>query len=104
MFSLRLFFVVMILPLIGFYVLYASLTSFDEQRDLKEYFKMMAAFNRLDEVLDDPSLYQYQPEENYQQITQLTDSSMHLSLYRSDGLNLFSTLKEASMWTYDQDN
>lgn len=91
------YFIVMILPLIGFYVLYASLTRFDEQRDLKEHFEMMAVFDRLDAVLNDPSLYQYQPEEKYQQVTQLADSSMRISLYRSDGLHLFSTLKEASL-------
>ena len=91
------YFVVMVLPLIGFYVLYVSLTSLDEQRDLKEHFEMLAVFNRLDAALDDPSLYQYQPEENYQQVTQLADSSMRISLYRSDGLHLFSTLKDATL-------
>jgi len=88
------YFIVMLLPIIGFYVLYVSLTSLDKQRDIQEHFEMMNSIKELEDLLEEPSLYHYEKGRDYHEVAELANSSMLIKLYRSDGLHLFTTLED----------
>lgn len=86
------YFVVMLLPVVASYLLYVSLSDYDEQEDLTEYLHFQNLVTHLESELEDVSLYQIQPEENYQHLRQLADENLKIDLYRYDGVQIFSTM------------
>lgn len=89
------YFIVMILPIVSLYFFYVSLAHYDERRDFLEIMEMKEKVDAIDQKLADPSLYKLQPVENYQELRKMTDKSMNISLYRKDGLKLYSTMENA---------
>jgi signal transduction histidine kinase len=85
-------FLVMLLPIAAIYLLYISLSNFDEEQDLKEYLAFQEIVRDLESELSDLSLYHIQPGDNYQHLYDLTDDSLKIDLYRYDGVHLFSSL------------
>ncbi len=84
--------IVMLLPIAAIYLLYISLSHYDQQQDIKEYFEFQGLVNSLESHLQDVTLYEIQPEENYEHLRNLADDHMKIDLYRYDGVLLFSTL------------
>ncbi|MFC4025261.1 ATP-binding protein [Oceanobacillus longus] len=83
---------VMLLPIAAIYLLYISLSAYDQERDLKEYLDFQALATELEGELKEASLYKIQPEENYQHLHRLTGDNLKIDLYRYDGIQLFSTM------------
>lgn len=86
------YFLVMLLPIAAIYLLYISLSAYDEEQDFKEYFDFQSLVTELESELETVSLYKIQPEENYQHLQELTDDNLKIDLYRYDGVQLFSTM------------
>lgn len=84
--------VVMVLPIVAIYLLYVSLSNFDQEQDLKEYLHFQNIVNRLESPLSDPALYRIQSEENYAHLHGFADEDLRIDLYRHDGVELFSTM------------
>src|SRR5699024_7102731 len=95
--------VVMVLPIVAVYLLYISLSNYDQKQDLQEFLHFQEIVADLESVLKDVSLYQGQPKENYRNLKSLTDDHLKIDLYRSDGLHLFSSMNtlgtEQFQWT-----
>ncbi|WP_249870678.1 HAMP domain-containing sensor histidine kinase [Oceanobacillus saliphilus] len=84
--------IVMILPIAAIYFIYISLSDYDEQMDLKEYFDFQELVFDLESHLHHVSLYDIQPEANYEHLMDLVSDSIKIDLYRYDGISLFSTM------------
>ncbi|GGN65167.1 HAMP domain-containing sensor histidine kinase [Oceanobacillus indicireducens] len=84
--------VVMVLPMVAVYLLYISLSNYDQKQDLQEFLHFQEIVADLESELQDVSLYQGQPKENYRNLISLTDDHLKIDLYRSDGLHLFSSM------------
>ncbi|WP_067729940.1 HAMP domain-containing sensor histidine kinase [Oceanobacillus damuensis] len=98
---------VMLLPIAAIYILYISLSAYDQEQDLKEYLDFQALVTELESELKDVSLYDIQPEENYERLQRLADDNLKIDLYRYDGVQLFSTMStpgEAHIFQVNQEN
>ncbi|RLL44883.1 sensor histidine kinase [Oceanobacillus piezotolerans] len=84
--------IVMLLPIAALYLLYVSLSHYDQQQDLKEYLEFQELVTNTETYLQDASLYDIQPEENYQHLRDLTNNNIKIDLYRYDGVQVFSSL------------
>lgn len=84
--------VVMILPVAAIYILYVSLSNYDQKMDLKEYLGFQDVVDSLESHLQDKSLYEIQSGENYQHLKNLVNEKIKIDLYRHDGVMLFSTM------------
>lgn len=85
--------VVMLLPIAAVSLLYINLSNFDQKRDLQEFLRFQEIVADLERKLENVSLYQVQPEENYLNLMNLTDDHLKIDLYRIDGLQLFSSMQ-----------
>ncbi|MEH6942694.1 sensor histidine kinase [Bacillus sp. JJ722] len=90
------FFLVMILPVVGIYFLYMSLSNLDQKREIAEYIEVSAKIEELEEILSQPRWYSYQSPKQYEEIQKLVDGSTMINLYRYDGMQLYSTLSKSS--------
>ncbi len=88
------YFLVMLLPVGVLYFLYLSINYFDQQQSFKEYLGVSSTFNELAPLLENPDFYEFQPQENYQSIEEVTDPSLTIVLYAADGLILYSTIDD----------
>ena len=50
--------------------------------------------SELEPLLEEPNLYQIQPEDNYQVVSRATNERMKISLYRYDGVLLYSSITD----------
>ncbi|MBA4536132.1 HAMP domain-containing histidine kinase [Bacillus aquiflavi] len=85
------FFIVMLLPVCVLYFLYVLLTAYDEKQDIKEFIEVTNQLSQLEIVLQNPSLYKLQPVKNYSTVQKAIDETMIVTLYRADGVKLFSS-------------
>ncbi|WP_042345208.1 sensor histidine kinase [Bacillus massiliigorillae] len=98
------FFLVMLLPLVGIYLLYVSIANLDQKRDVNEYFEVSMKIEDLEKILLQPKWYTYQSKKQYEEIQNLVDQTMQITLYRYDGMKLYSTLSKASLSGWDDLN
>ncbi|RKQ34001.1 HAMP domain-containing sensor histidine kinase [Oceanobacillus halophilus] len=96
--------IVMLLPIVAIYLLYINLSDYDSQQDLKEYLEFQELVSSLEKELQDTSLYEIQPEENYQHLRNLTRNNLKIDLYRYDGITLFSSMDTPGSSSYFQVN
>ncbi len=83
------YFVVMILPLFSAYFLFAWVGSYHNEQKVEEYANVYTEIQSLKDVLIDPTLYD--PATSKEEVEKLTSSELSISLYNSDGLNLYSS-------------
>ncbi|MGD6877063.1 HAMP domain-containing sensor histidine kinase [Bacillus infantis] len=88
---------VMLLPLLFLFLLYSSISEWDKQRDITEYMEVQQKMQELSPKLDSNDLYKIQPASRYEEIKQLSSDKLKISLYRPDGISLFSSLEDLSM-------
>ena len=90
------YFLVMLLPVAALYFLYVSISHFDQKQDMIEFMEVNKKLFELEPVLKDPTLYQSQKETQYKAIQKLAIDTVKISLFRSDGLLLFSSIEDPS--------
>ncbi|KHF41159.1 HAMP domain-containing sensor histidine kinase [Halalkalibacter okhensis] len=90
------YFIVMSIPIIALYFIYTSISNFDQKQDIREYVDVSNTFSDLEEVLQDGSLYDIQNQKNYDPIKELTSDSLRITLFRHDGVRLFSSPEDSS--------
>lgn len=84
--------IVMLLPIVAVYLLYISLSNYDESQDMKEYFHFQEVVADLEQELEAISLYKIQPPENYEHLQSLVGNHLKIDLYRPDGIHLYSSM------------
>ena len=98
------FFIVMLLPVIALYFLYVSLTNYDEKQDFIEYMNVSNRLSEMEEIVKDVAYYKIQTREKYNAIDKFTSDSVKISLYRSDGIVLYSSMEEPSSFRFYHSN
>jgi signal transduction histidine kinase len=88
------FFIVMILPVGTLFTLYIMINHFDQKQDFIEYMEVTNKLTALQPILEDKQHYQIQPEENYQAIQEVTNENIKISLFRYDGVMLYTSIKD----------
>ncbi|PWA12184.1 sensor histidine kinase [Pueribacillus theae] len=81
------YFIVMLLPLVAAYFLFAWIQSYNDGQKVMEYFQASSELENIRNVLDDPSLYH--PKKNFKKVGQLTGQHVSIELYNADGFVLF---------------
>jgi len=94
------FFIVMLLPVVALYFLYISISNLDDKQAFVEYVEMTNKMEEIEPQLQDPNLYRPQSKEMYDSIQALTNESIKITLYRSDGVVLFSSLPEPGSYGF----
>src|SRR5690625_3350893 len=83
------YFIVMILPLVAIYFLFASVTAYYDDKQVEEYLYVYEQIQTIIPYLEDPKLYE--ANENKENLLQLIDEQVNISLYNSDGLLIFNS-------------
>ncbi|WP_433957237.1 sensor histidine kinase [Cytobacillus horneckiae] len=89
------YFIVMALPIVALYIFYISLNKYDERQDLLEFMNLSSIEAEIGMQLDEPGLYHIQPLDNYTFIQELVDDNRKITLYREDGVVLYSSLSNS---------
>lgn len=98
------FFIVMLLPVVALYILYVSLSNLDEKQAFVEYVEMTHKMEEIETHLLNPDLYQLQPKEKFESVQALTNESIKITLYRSDGVVVFSSLPSVGSYGFSTIN
>ena len=94
------FLIVMLLPIAALYFLYISVSNYEGKKELLEYMEIRTKLDELEPFLVKASLYQVQDIENYDSLAELTDERTQITLYRPDGLQLYSTIENIGSTRY----
>lgn len=81
--------IVMILPLLMVYLLFAWITNYNEDQKVKEFFSTTMELQNMQSVLQDPALYT--PQKTHPEIEQLITDKLSIILYNPDGLILYAS-------------
>lgn len=95
---LLLYFVVMVLPLVVAYLLFAWIQSYNNEQKVEEYFAASIKLQSLTSILDDPILYE--PGAERSRVEELVSNEVQIALYNHDGLVLYSSDPTASSMQY----
>ncbi|WP_226666493.1 sensor histidine kinase [Metabacillus litoralis] len=98
------FLIVMLLPMITLYLLYISLSSYDEEQDVIEYMNVYNQTISIENTLQNPDLYNIQSKENYENLASLVSSKIKIVLYRYDGVILYSSVEDPATTMLYQTN
>lgn len=96
--------IVMFLPILALYFLYVSLSDYNEQQEMKEYFHFQEIISEVEPLLEDQSLYQLQSKENFQHLQNVASPRLKIDLYRYDGVHIYSTLEPHGLGSFTQMN
>lgn len=80
---------VMILPLLALYGLYISIDSYNQDKNVDEYFEKWAVVTDIKDLLDDPSLYKLNG--SYERVEKLTSDELMITLYSANGKIFYSS-------------
>lgn len=86
-----LFILVMILPIIALYFLYLSISKYDQRQEIKEFMQFQQKFMEMKPILENHELYKVHDRKIYRQVQPLVDETIVISLYRADGLRLYTS-------------
>lgn len=86
------YFIVMILPLFVVYLLYASVSSYNEEKQVEEYLEVYSHIQQIIPQLNEPELYGATAERDF--LLELVDDRTTISLYNSDGLLIYRPNEE----------
>lgn len=81
--------IVMILPLVCAYLLFAWINAYHNDQNVAEYFNKWEKLENITSVLNDPSLYK--PNIERPQVENLVDSQVSISIYNEDGFILYTS-------------
>lgn len=81
------YFIVMILPLVAIYFLYAWITSYHDEKQVEEYVQVYEEIHRLTPYLENSKWYYSTPEK--EEIEALLKEGITISLYNRDGILLY---------------
>src|SRR5690625_422956 len=87
------YFIVMVLPILAVYFLFVSVTSYNSEKHVEEYFQTYANIQQLVSQLYEPELYGANADEFV--LWSLVDDRTELVLYNDDGLILFHSEDES---------
>jgi len=92
------FFIVMVLPISGAYSLYVWINAYYQDKNVAEYFDKWTELNQVKAIVDNPALYQKQA--NLEEIEELTNEQLAITLYTKSGFVLYSSnpLKSGYVW------
>ncbi|WP_042357666.1 HAMP domain-containing sensor histidine kinase [Bacillus rubiinfantis] len=96
------YFIVMLLPVAALYVLYVSISSLDQKQDFLEYMDITKRLSDLEPKLEKQSLYAIQPVTNYKAVDKLANKSTKISLYRPDGVMVYTSLSDPAVRLYQE--
>ncbi|WP_071394087.1 HAMP domain-containing sensor histidine kinase [Bacillus tuaregi] len=88
------YFIVMLLPVAALFTLYFMISEYDKKQDLIEFMEVRNTLTGLEPILEDIQLYEIQNEESYEHIEKQVNESIKISLYRQDGVTLYSSIQE----------
>src|SRR5690606_4110572 len=86
------FFIVMLLPVVALYFLYVSISNLDESQAFVEFVEMNNKMEEIEPKLLNPKFYKLQPKEQFADIQALENESIKITLYRPDGVVVYSSL------------
>lgn len=81
------YFIVMTLPLVAVYFLYAWVTSYHDEKQVEEYFQVYETIHHITPHLESPELYEARTEKN--EMDELQTNGITISLYNRDGILLY---------------
>lgn len=81
--------IVMILPLVTAYLLFAWINAYNNDQKVKEFFTTSTALANIKTVLDDTALYQMKMERP--EVDELTSEQLTIILYNRDGVVLYAS-------------
>lgn len=81
--------VVMILPLLMAYLLFAWINDYNENQKVKEFFNTTMEVQKIQSILKEPALYT--PKTTHPEIEQLITAQLSIILYNQDGLILYAS-------------
>lgn len=93
--------IVMLLPIAALYFLYISISNYDGKKELLEYMEIRKKLDKMETFLVKTSLYKVQDIDNYNFLKELTDETIQITLYRADGLKLYSSLENIGSSRYE---
>lgn len=85
------FLIVMLLPVAALYALYIGLSQYDQRQDILEYIEFSNTISEIETRLQSPSYYEIQSKEPYSAVEELASDKVKISLYRYDGVTLFTS-------------
>src|SRR5699024_4924096 len=84
--------IVMLLPLLSAYILFATYVSYNNDRQVEDYFYVMSEVKQLNSVLQDPHIFD--KEKNNELIEQVeAESDLQFSFYSKDGDLIYSPVE-----------
>ncbi|MGM8364086.1 sensor histidine kinase [Virgibacillus sp. W0181] len=87
--------IVMILPIVVAYILFAWINSYNNDQKVREYFETTIELQNVKEVLEQPKLYH--PSSDKSKIKQLESDQLSISLYNPDGLIIYTSTPGLSL-------
>ena len=81
--------VVMILPLLFAYLLFAWINDYNQDQKVKEFFTTTIEMKKIQRLLNDPSLFQ--PDATRDEVEKLVDEKLSITLLNQNGLVLYSS-------------
>lgn len=82
---------VIFLPIAAGYGLFYMINHYDEKQGFLDFLTISNKISEVDPVLQNPELYQLNPATNYKEIDKLADETMKITLYRADGVRVYSS-------------
>ncbi|MGE7809044.1 HAMP domain-containing sensor histidine kinase [Lysinibacillus capsici] len=86
---LIMFFIVMVIPIVGAYSLYVWINAYYQDKNVAEYFDKWTELNQVKDVVDNPVLYQKNAD--FEEIEELTNEKLAITLYTKSGYVLYSS-------------
>lgn len=83
------YFIVMVLPLLAAYFLFAWINAFNDEQKVGEHVQVRHELEQVKQVLADPTLYE--PKADYQHVEQLASEKQSITLYNADGIILYAS-------------
>lgn len=80
---------VMLLPLIGVYSLYLSISDYYQDKQVSEYFEKHLALNRIKKIVEQEKLYEQ--EADFSAIEALVSNEVQITLYGSNGFVFYTS-------------
>ena len=84
------YFIVMLLPLLSAYILFASISTYLNDQRVEEYYEAYADIQAVKKVLSDEKWYERGAAK--EELDQLSSDELAIDLYNTNGLKLYSSV------------
>ncbi|MGF6357197.1 signal transduction histidine kinase [Paenibacillus sp. 4624] len=85
------FLIVMLLPVAAGWALFSLYNYYENQRSVAEYVELSERLAPIEQVLDDPALYQLQSSEHHLNLSKLANEQVSFNLYLPSGIRVFTS-------------